>query len=248
MASGQRPRRSSQDQKPLNLPPPGHEPRVLARRNSGANRSGQRIDVDGERRSRNRSNSTPPDNRHHHHDHRRQDGQLGLTPASANDSRIWGQQWVNTWWGPGRAQVQVQTQVQVSGQWDVRGHDQLREGPGHREGDRRGRGRRSSDAKRPTPTPAPALRHTSTPPSPAKPPVIPEITTTGGMGFRNLLRKNSHNRPKILFYNKNEPHYGFTNFSPHAVVYNGKKYPTSEHLFQALKVRQVMPVSLFICE
>ena len=44
-------------------------------------------------------------------------------------------------------------------------------------------------------------------------------------------------RPRaILFYHKHEPHYGFTNFSNHAVKYDGRIYPTSEHLFQSLKV------------
>jgi hypothetical protein len=43
-------------------------------------------------------------------------------------------------------------------------------------------------------------------------------------------------RPRILFYHKHDPHYGFTNFSPHPVNYNGKVYPTSEHLFQSFKV------------
>lgn len=42
---------------------------------------------------------------------------------------------------------------------------------------------------------------------------------------------------RILFYHKHEPYYGFTNFSPHAVYYHNKSYPTSEHLFQSLKVR-----------
>lgn len=42
-------------------------------------------------------------------------------------------------------------------------------------------------------------------------------------------------RPRILFYDKNEPYYGFTNFSAHPVVYKGKRYPTSEHLFQSFK-------------
>jgi len=41
---------------------------------------------------------------------------------------------------------------------------------------------------------------------------------------------------RILFYHKHDPYYGFTNFSAHPVVYNGKKYPTSEHLFQSFKV------------
>jgi len=45
----------------------------------------------------------------------------------------------------------------------------------------------------------------------------------------------SHERPKIKFYNKHEPHYGFTNFSSHPVTYNKKIYPTSEHLFQSFK-------------
>lgn len=45
----------------------------------------------------------------------------------------------------------------------------------------------------------------------------------------------ARSRP-ILFYHKHEPHYGFTNFSNHAVKYEGRVYPTSEHLFQSLKV------------
>lgn len=40
----------------------------------------------------------------------------------------------------------------------------------------------------------------------------------------------------IFFYDKDEPYYGFTNFSSHQVKYQGKVYPTSEHLFQCLKV------------
>lgn len=46
-------------------------------------------------------------------------------------------------------------------------------------------------------------------------------------------------RNRILFYNRQDPHYGFTNFSAHPVVYKGKSYPTSEHLFQSFKVRSV---------
>jgi len=49
-------------------------------------------------------------------------------------------------------------------------------------------------------------------------------------------------RPRpILFYHKHEPHYGFTNFSNHSVKYEGRVYPTSEHLFQSLKVRTLLP-------
>jgi len=54
------------------------------------------------------------------------------------------------------------------------------------------------------------------------------------MGARNP-RKIFRGRPKIFFYNKDEPHYGFTNFSPHSVVYEARLYPTSEHLFQSFK-------------
>jgi len=159
-----------------------------------------------------------------------------LTPVNAGESWAWGQSWANTFWGPGRTQVQVQSQVRVTHQeWVVRGGQPG--GQGQREGDRGDRGgRRSSDLNRRPPTPAPALRRMSLPAT-AEPPVIPGVTVNaGGMGFRNLLRKSSRNRrPKILFYNKNEPYYGFTNFSPHSVMYRGKRYPTSEHLFQSLK-------------
>lgn len=124
--------------------------------------------------------------------------------------------------------------MQMSAQWVVRDAGRL-EGRGRRElGDDLSRGRRSSDQKRSTPTPAPPNPRRTFKPSTADP---PGVTTTTGMGMRNLLRKDPNaNRPKILFYNKNEPHYGFTNFSPHSVLYRGKRYPTSEHLFQSLKV------------
>jgi len=51
-------------------------------------------------------------------------------------------------------------------------------------------------------------------------------------------------RTRILFYHKDDPYYGFTNFSPHPVIYKGKKYPTSEHLFQSFKVNSVSNISL----
>jgi len=51
---------------------------------------------------------------------------------------------------------------------------------------------------------------------------------------RRLSRSSQHPSP-ILFYHKHEPHYGFTNFSSHAIRYEGKVYHTSEHLFQSLK-------------
>lgn len=43
---------------------------------------------------------------------------------------------------------------------------------------------------------------------------------------------------QILFYRKNEPYFGFTNFSRHPVTYNGRLYPTAEHLFQSFKVTE----------
>lgn len=206
----------------------GHEPRLLVKRNSGNGGSGEWKDVDVERRSRGRSSSTPPDHRHHHPADQRhrpaQNGQTGFAPVSAEESWAYGKHWVNTWWSPGRTQVQAQ----VSGQWGGHGGTVLREG----------RGRRSSDTTRLPSTPAPATRRVSIPvAADSSSPVIPGVAIAGGMGLRNLLRKSPHNRPKIWFYNKNEPYYGFTNFSPHPVVYRGKKYPTSEHLFQSFKVR-----------
>ena len=61
----------------------------------------------------------------------------------------------------------------------------------------------------------------------------------------NIAMQGSNSKPssartRILFYHKNDPYYGFTNFSPHPVIYKGKKYPTSEHLFQSFKVRVVL--------
>ena len=68
------------------------------------------------------------------------------------------------------------------------------------------------------------------------PPPRPHTASPGGSG----KQKQDHPKqpPKrILFYHVNDPYYGFTNFSPDPVDYRGKRYPTSEHLFQSLKVR-----------
>jgi hypothetical protein len=206
-----------------------HEPRLFVRVNSG-NRTGQWRDVDGGRQFRDRSGSMPPDNRHHH-DHRQ-----GWTPVSGNSSWSWS--WANSLRIPGHGLVEVQAQVQVDEQWVVH------HGQGHMGRDRGGH--RSRNLIHPPPTPIPAPRRTFTP-SPVDSPVIPGVTTAGAMCFRNLLRKRSDSRPKILFYNKHEPHYGFTNFSPHSVLYHGKRYPTSEHLFQSLKVRAWLPSCFCFC-
>jgi ribA/ribD-fused uncharacterized protein len=67
--------------------------------------------------------------------------------------------------------------------------------------------------------------------SPSPPPYS---ASPGGSG------KQKQDRPiqppkRILFYHVQDPYYGFTNFSPDPVEYQGKRYPTSEHLFQSLK-------------
>lgn len=59
--------------------------------------------------------------------------------------------------------------------------------------------------------------------------------------IRNLGVPGGSRRPRILFYHKHNPHYGFANFSYHPVVYKGKTYPTSEHLFQSFKFQKFRP-------
>jgi len=41
---------------------------------------------------------------------------------------------------------------------------------------------------------------------------------------------------EIRFHDSDKPYYEFTSYSPHPIRYNNKDYPTSEHLFQSLKV------------
>src|SRR5882762_8685066 len=62
--------------------------------------------------------------------------------------------------------------------------------------------------------------------------------------FSALLPPYHRQRPKILFYHKDQPYYEFTNFAPYSVQYDRKVYPTSEHLFQSLKVRFFRTVQL----
>jgi len=52
-------------------------------------------------------------------------------------------------------------------------------------------------------------------------------------------------KPRIYFKSSHhDPYYGFTHYSPHPVTYLGEKYPTSQHLFQAIQVRaSVYPCS-----
>jgi len=65
-------------------------------------------------------------------------------------------------------------------------------------------------------------------------PTTPTSTIRGGL-------PRTPTRHRILFYHRQDPHYGFTNFSPHPVVFNGKRYPTSEHLFQSFKFQGHRP-------
>ena len=76
-------------------------------------------------------------------------------------------------------------------------------------------------------------------------PAIPTIASPEVMGFRSLFHRKPRVRPKIYFYEKHSPYYEFTNFSPHSVEYDGKRYPTSEHLFQSFKVSSGPALSTF---
>lgn len=92
--------------------------------------------------------------------------------------------------------------------------------------------------------------------SPSNSPIIPaniqrtpsNLSTYVSPTISRRFSKSSQHSPAsarprpILFYHKHEPHYGFTNFSNHAVKYEGKVYPTSEHLFQSLKACLPLPV------
>lgn len=65
--------------------------------------------------------------------------------------------------------------------------------------------------------------------------VIVAVSIACGYTLQNTSSLRN-GRPRILFYHAYNPHYGFTNFSNHPVVYDGREYPTSEHLFQSFKV------------
>jgi diaminohydroxyphosphoribosylaminopyrimidine deaminase/5-amino-6-(5-phosphoribosylamino)uracil reductase len=67
------------------------------------------------------------------------------------------------------------------------------------------------------------------------------MSTMSPYNFQQPLPPPPSLPKRILFYHKHNPHYGFTNFSSHPVVYKGKRYPTSEHLFQSFKFQQHRP-------
>ena len=51
-----------------------------------------------------------------------------------------------------------------------------------------------------------------------------------------VVTENSWNIPgAINFYNSNAPYYEFTNFYQNPVQIDGKKWPTTEHYYQAMK-------------
>lgn len=73
------------------------------------------------------------------------------------------------------------------------------------------------------------------------PPPLPTNITLRDNSLHGSTSKPPSARTRILFYDKDDPYYGFTNFSPHPVIYKGKKYPTSEHLFQSFKFQAHRP-------
>jgi len=171
-------------------------------------------------RKRSRSNSTPPDRRPIHDNTMQQ--RPGLFPVSADYSRAFAQSQ-----GSGRTagSLGLSLQIQSQGPILVNGlpATQFATNPDPRP-------RRNSVSHTPAHTP----RRLSIS-SPVDRPVIPGVTTNV-THVPNRLRRDSYRRPRILFYHKHEPYYGFTNFSDHPVEYQGKRYPTSEHLFQSFKV------------
>ncbi|KAG8990920.1 hypothetical protein FRB93_002992 [Tulasnella sp. JGI-2019a] len=64
-----------------------------------------------------------------------------------------------------------------------------------------------------------------------------ETTATSRGGTQAPLSRHT-----IRFYEITNPFYGFTNSSPHEVRFDGKMYPTSEHLFQSLKFIEHKPL------
>ncbi|GLB39194.1 putative protein with domain of unknown function (DUF1768) [Lyophyllum shimeji] len=91
-----------------------------------------------------------------------------------------------------------------------------------------------------TPPPPTGLRTgpLSALPQPQRPTQLRHFTRSNpilGSASAPASRQPTPPPKRILFYDKHAPHYGLTNFSKHPVVFEGKRYPTSEHLFQALK-------------
>ncbi|KAL4064045.1 hypothetical protein V8B97DRAFT_1876309 [Scleroderma yunnanense] len=77
----------------------------------------------------------------------------------------------------------------------------------------------------------------SSAPSPSPPSRAPKMVTrpVAPQSPEPASKQHQPGPQRILFYHTHDPHYGFTNFSADPVEYQGKIYPTSEHLFQSLK-------------
>lgn len=76
----------------------------------------------------------------------------------------------------------------------------------------------------------------------AQPTAAPVITQNpGSIRLSSSSTHTPHNAlgacKVIKFHDATQAHYGFANSSPHPVVYKRRTYPTSEHLFQSLRVR-----------
>ncbi|KDQ52772.1 hypothetical protein JAAARDRAFT_50167 [Jaapia argillacea MUCL 33604] len=89
-------------------------------------------------------------------------------------------------------------------------------------------------------TPKVPYPHLGTQGPPIPPPPEWPVPTVVPPGPRNGPRA-SRNVRRIYFYHKHQPYYGFTNFSPHPIFCNGKRYPTSEHFFQSQKFLPYRP-------
>jgi hypothetical protein len=68
-------------------------------------------------------------------------------------------------------------------------------------------------------------------------PIPQEVRSPSHVAYRGHDTHKGGKPRQILFYDKNKPYYSFTNFSDYPVKYKGRMYPTSEHLFQSLKVK-----------
>lgn len=169
-------------------------------------------------KKRSRSTSVPPDRRLVNDN--LQPG-TSFSHVSAEGSRAFAQDMQRGWTTgnvEGGFQVQAQGQIKVGGPPPTQSTTRLE------------RHRRNSVGH-----PPPQTLGRMSISSPVDPPVIPGINANV-THVPNRLRRDSYQRHRILFYHRHEPHYGFTNFSDHPVMYEGKRYPTSEHLFQSFKV------------
>ncbi|CCM06412.1 uncharacterized protein FIBRA_08673 [Fibroporia radiculosa] len=83
-------------------------------------------------------------------------------------------------------------------------------------------------------------------PHPQKPPYDAKLNRFSAEGNTgppaSVPVRQEHRQAPISFYHKHRPFYEFTNFSPHSVKYDGRMYPTGEHLFQSFKFQRDRPL------